>query len=467
MRILNLPRSGFSVSVLLLGTAPALAQVPAYEVIDLGTLGGRVTEALDINEAGHVTGYSETADGQFHAFVYADGEMRDLGELAPGGSVGYGINDSGVVTGLTAATDAHAHAFRDEAGVMTDLGTAGRSSSGNAINNAGDIAGEAMDEAGLRHAVIFRGGSAIDLGVPASFTTSAVAINEAGQAAGLYEDEAGSHAFLFDGSGFVDLVPGRGSVVYGNQALNAEGLVVGGFQGDDTTHCFLFREGQLTDPGSLGGGYCLGIAVNGAGAMTGISSTATAERHAFVYANGTMTDLGALGGGLSIGYAINDAGLVVGESSGREGDSHAFVHAGGQMIDLSPLVQSLTNLPVTDSVAFDINSSGQVLGRYTVHDASDESIPYRSRAFIARPVGSALFDRLIGLVAGIGPGRALLDLATQARDAFLGQNVPQACSVMAAFSRQVRAQTGRHIDIVRAVLLQAEAIVIRGVMGCR
>src|SRR6185369_14139592 len=61
------------------GVAPVFAlwisaangALPAYRVQDLGTLGGSLTQASDLNEAGQVTGYSETADGEVRAFVYS------------------------------------------------------------------------------------------------------------------------------------------------------------------------------------------------------------------------------------------------------------------------------------------------------------------------------------------------------------------------------------------------------------
>src|SRR4051812_38211155 len=88
---------------------PAMAAPPSFEVRDLGTLGGRFTEAADINELGDVTGYSETADGQIHAFIYSHGEMRDVGTLGGTGSLARAINDVGQVTGfsLTASGEAH------------------------------------------------------------------------------------------------------------------------------------------------------------------------------------------------------------------------------------------------------------------------------------------------------------------------------------------------------------------------
>ncbi|WP_374569393.1 hypothetical protein [Ideonella sp.] len=68
----------------------------------LGTLGGRSSEATDINEAGHVVGYSDIADNGWlaHPFIYADGVMRDLG--APRGvrALPSAINNHDVVVGV-------------------------------------------------------------------------------------------------------------------------------------------------------------------------------------------------------------------------------------------------------------------------------------------------------------------------------------------------------------------------------
>lgn len=48
---------------------------------DLGTLGGRYSDAVCINKNGQIVGKSETVAGETHAFLWQDGVMTDLGTL--------------------------------------------------------------------------------------------------------------------------------------------------------------------------------------------------------------------------------------------------------------------------------------------------------------------------------------------------------------------------------------------------
>src|SRR6266566_1305463 len=78
----------------------------AYEIIDLGTLGGDESTARDINNLGQVVGAAQAKDGNFHAFVWSpcDG-MSDLKVPALYDASATAINDHGQIIG-TADYDA-------------------------------------------------------------------------------------------------------------------------------------------------------------------------------------------------------------------------------------------------------------------------------------------------------------------------------------------------------------------------
>jgi probable HAF family extracellular repeat protein len=445
---------------------PALAQQPSFQVQDLGTLGGRFTEPASINDAGAVTGYSEMPDGQIHAFVYDNGVMRDLGTLGGTGSLGRSINRRGEITGFALTGAGEARAFRYSGGTMSDLGTLAGSSSGNAINIKGEIAGESALANGAKHAVLFAGGGINDLGTMGDSST-AVDMNDAGQLVGTFDDSNGTHAFLHRGGrSLVDLVPGRASFVSGTRAINEAGDVIGGINTNGLTRAFIYRNGRLEELGTLGGDYSVGVAINDEGTATGIAARPDGARHAFLYANGTMTDLGTLGGNISVGYTLNDVDQVAGSSLTADGAMHAFISANGILLDLGPLIEQLGTGDVIESVAFDVNTRGDVIGRYSISDPTDAQMPVKTRGFIATP-RLPLFDKLLGLVNGLlEPGKRLLNELLRARVAFLANDTQGTCKAMKSFTQEVKKETGRKIDLVTALLLTVEANLVRVTLGC-
>jgi probable HAF family extracellular repeat protein len=122
-------------------------------VTDLGSLGGTVNFADDINNQGQVAGFSNLpGDATTHAFLWEKGVMTDLGTL-PGdvSSSGDGINSKGQVVGGSFDIDGNARAFLWQNGVMTDLNTLIPADSPlflieatGTINSRGDIAGFAL-----------------------------------------------------------------------------------------------------------------------------------------------------------------------------------------------------------------------------------------------------------------------------------------------------------------------------------
>jgi probable HAF family extracellular repeat protein len=108
------------------------------------TLGGASSFPFAINQRRQVVGASETAAGDFHAFLWFKGDIIDLGTLGGSLSEATGINDRGQVIGFSETATGDFHAFLWERGVMTDLGPlalVGSSFRVGDINNFGQIVG--------------------------------------------------------------------------------------------------------------------------------------------------------------------------------------------------------------------------------------------------------------------------------------------------------------------------------------
>jgi probable HAF family extracellular repeat protein len=112
------------------------------KITNLGSLGGRHSQALAINDLGVVVGWSETASGDRHGFVWQNGAMRDLGTLGGSYSAALDINNAGKIVGGSSTASGVGHAFTWRNGVFKDLGNDGHEGAGaTAINTKGQIAG--------------------------------------------------------------------------------------------------------------------------------------------------------------------------------------------------------------------------------------------------------------------------------------------------------------------------------------
>jgi probable HAF family extracellular repeat protein len=173
----------------------------------LGTLGGKSSAAVAINDRGQVAGWSETKTGVGHAFLWQLGKMRDLGTLSgKKWSSAVAINARGQVIGDSfgrldrEGADAAPVAFVWQNGKMTGLGTLGaESSTASAINDSGQIVGNALGK-NTERAFSWQNGKASYLAMPPRATGSVgVAVNNRGQVVGSAGGPGTMAPFLWEG----------------------------------------------------------------------------------------------------------------------------------------------------------------------------------------------------------------------------------------------------------------------------
>jgi probable HAF family extracellular repeat protein len=182
-------------------------------------------------------------------------------------------------------------------------------------------------------------------------------------------------------------------------------------------------EYEIIDLGTLGGAETYARGINEAGQVVG-NSLGASGYHAFLWEDvngngqsdpGEMTDVGDLGGAESVAFDINEAGQVVGLSYTASGQVHAFLwmlEAG--MIDLGTLGGAY-------SLAYAINDAGQVVGySYT----AGGSYGYGSyHAFLWTP-GAGMIDLVpLGGDSGAGAINEAGQVAGGSGHAFLWEDV--------------------------------------------
>lgn len=272
---------------------------------------------------------------------------------------------------------------------ITDLGTlSGDSKSiGMGLNDAGQAVGDSSNPTAAI-ATLFSSGKATNLGSLGGNVSIANAINSGGQVAGRSTVlDSTFHAFLFTNGALVDIHSASlfpaGTYAFG---INKSGQVVGqGLVTSATFHAFLYTGGQMIDLGTLSGGdQASANAINDASQVVGgslvkvVVSKKTVEYfdHAFLYANGKMVDLGVPSGYTdSTAFAINSTGQIVGDIYGPP--SHAALYSNGAWTDLGAFPGA------SSTRATGINTAGQIVGTAIFPQQSYEPpIPGKHVAFI-------------------------------------------------------------------------------------
>lgn len=303
----------------------------------------------------------------------------DLGALGGDYSSATAINDSGEIAGqayTTGDSAYHSALWTNSSTAAIDLGTlGGTNSQANGINASGQVVGLAFTSNTVQHAALWTNsaGVAIDLGTLGGTSSQAYDINASGQIVGsanITNDVAAHAALWTNGSSpAVDLGTLGGTTSQAN-GINSSGQVVGlaNTMGDVTTHAALWTNSSSApiDLGTLGGPTSQANGINDSGQIVGkADTTGGAANHACLWTNSSSPsiDLGTLGGTYSQANGINSSGQMVGWAYlTNDTASHAVLWTSGTSpaIDLNTLIP--TNSGWVLSYPYAINDSGEIVG---------------------------------------------------------------------------------------------------------
>jgi len=408
-----------------------------YQLIDIGTFGGPSSSYLQplpepggrlLNSSGTAVGSGDTsAPDPFciafnfdcyvgDGFKWHDGVANALSPL-PGfnglnSATGFWISDSGLTVGisengldpLTGGPAVEAVLWGTD-NSLSDLGTlGGNASTANAVNNRGQVTGEALNTipdpytsnfnnfyiGGATQVHAFRwtrSRGMQDLGTLGGTDSAAFSINERGQIAGMsfinttVNSSTGVPTldpFLWENGKMLDLgtLGGTSGVAF---ALNNRGQVVGASNlvGDNGGHAFLWdRKAGMQDLGTLGGSTGGALSINDAGDIAGGDSRADGSGGSFLWHDGVMTDLGTVVGAniSSQALSINSRRQIVGnllDNNGNEIGGFLW-EDGGPMVDLGTLVPPITGMQLDH--AFQINDRGEIAARGTFSNGDTHSL---------------------------------------------------------------------------------------------
>lgn len=306
-------------AVLLILASQVLATT--YKIIDLGTLGGRISGARAINDFGQVVGWSKNAEGQTQAFIWSKSAgMMGIGNPSAY-SQAFGINGLDQVVGLS---DGQGFIWEKFSGLQP-LGFLSNGIYSNAldINDSSQVVGSG--DGYPNNSLVYYIADSLAFGWTESFgltqlatpawhpvETYARGINANGEVAGSARDaiNADLRAVKWDTAGNLVYLSMQPSVAF---AINDSGFVVGNAGNlaylwfDDWNSQFICR-GAAYD-------------INNAGQVVG-----SYEDRAYVWDSSGLVNLGALPGGhASAAFGINNLGQIVGWSLDAQSTQHAVL----------------------------------------------------------------------------------------------------------------------------------------------
>lgn len=302
----------------------------SYNITDLGTLGGPLSVAKDINDSAQIVGYSINNKGERRAFVWDSNKgMQDVGTLGGDFSCAYGINDYGQVVGYSVCNYGQRRAFVwDATNSIQNLTQGDGLTEAYSINNFGQVVGLAITPNDKRVAFIWDSTNGMqNIGIAGEVESSAYAINNSGQVVGY--------------------------------SVSSD-LIVRAFRWDS-------NKGTQELPGFLGSD------INIYGHVVGFYAIPEDHNRAFVWDGSNILDLGTISGDVNLQFfdseanSINNSGLVVGYSdklldfNQMKWNRRAFIcDTLNNMQDLNNLIDPGLDWVLKEAQA--INNHGQIVG---------------------------------------------------------------------------------------------------------
>jgi probable HAF family extracellular repeat protein len=306
----------------------------SYQLTELGTLGGTQSEAHAINDLGHVVGLSETANGEFHGFLWTPGTgMQDLGYMGKYWQFGVvlasgplGINEQGSMAGEIRIDGLLGFRRTTTEGVAELPRFGAQWSVAYAINESGEIGGQLQGLPGKTYPVsVIWTSSGYEIVDDQGYAYGVHDLNEAGQAVGWTEIAGGVIRPFFytrGGSGWTRVEipagdPGSLGQAYG---LNSSGEAVGIFRRPDggiSGFVWSATAGFAALPSLVPGGRVDAYDINDAGVVAGsVEPSNLADRPAIWspdgFGNWKLQQLPTGPRNQGFAYSINSRGDVVG-----------------------------------------------------------------------------------------------------------------------------------------------------------
>jgi probable HAF family extracellular repeat protein len=364
-----------------LGTAgpSVLASGSSYTIKNLGTISGIVPHITDLNASGSASGWYHSAAGD-RAVRYTDAAgwvvIPGLESLT---SYANGINDHDDVVGEVTLANGNIRAFRytDAGGLELVEPLAGGSfSSGNGINNNGEITGYSNSSAGF---AAFRQSPQLlaqRIDTLGGMFSGGCGINESGQVAGIaLTSTMVQHGFRANVDGSVaEITPIAGaSATSWACAIDDDGTVTGqGEIGNGVQHAFIFNGTNLTDIDAFGSPWSDGLGISRGVTVGYYTLQDNVTTHAFMHSTATgIVDLNNLlpaGSGwvLTSATAVNSKGAIAGDGT-FNGQKAVWMMALAS--DTTP--PTITSIAVTPSTLTPNNKMAPVTVSVTAVDDVD------------------------------------------------------------------------------------------------